>query len=412
MLGREKEVSEVSNNEFEFDFDRLIYPVGQNTFLSEYWQQRPLIISREQTDYYRKLFSMHDFDSVIQFSEPKFPEIQLSNKGKSTPWSYIKDGRSGSHCIIQLYNEYYNGNTIILRGLRDWWKPVSLLCRNLGYFFSHHVHANAYLTPKNSQGFRAHFDTHEVLIVQVEGSKVWRIYDTFQSLPLPLVKQVPERKQKIPQDKLGEPLHEFVLNAGDLLYIPSGYAHEASTSQSSSLHLSVGINTYRWIDLLSTALTEVSAKNVAFRKALPVGFLRRSETIASLKYQFEELLELLSSSASIDDASDRLIQRAIEDVPPLPDGHFTQIDNISGINLDTVVKKRRGIICRIVREEDSVSIQFPGNTITAPKHTELAFYFIADSEEFPVRDIPDCITDEGKLTLVHRLVREGLLTII
>lgn len=349
---------------FFYDFDRLIQPLDSATFFNEYWEQRPLTIARKEPDYYSSLFSMQDVDTVICFNEPKYPAIQLFSNGKSLPWNSANE-RAGMNSIRELYNEYYKGSTIILRGLQHRWKPISDLYRSLESFFNHRVHVNMYLTPKDSQGFSAHFDTHEVFILQIEGSKIWRIYDTFQTLPLPI------SQQPIPQDKLREPLYEILLNAGDLLYIPSGYVHEALTSECSSLHLTVGINVYRWGDLLSTALTSVSERNLSFRKSLPVGFLKCSETIGSLKYQFEELLELFLSSAKVEDAVERLSERVIDEMPPLPDGHFTQIDNVNSIGLDTVVEKRKGMTCRIVREQDSVSIQFPGNRVKGPKHSTL-----------------------------------------
>lgn len=303
---------------------------------------------------------MQDIDAVFSFSKPKYPAIQLWKNGELLP-SNFRTEDAGMNSIREFYEEYYKGSTIILRGLQHCCKPISELYRSLESTFNHRVQVNMYLTPRNSQGFAPHFDAHGVFILQIEGSKLWRIYDTFQFFPLPISNQL------IPKEKLGEPLHEILLNAGDMLYIPSGYVHEALTSESSSLHLTVGINVYRWADLLSTALMSVSEQNVSFRKSLPVGFLNRSDTIGSLKCQFEELLQLLLSSAKVEDAVERLTERVIEEMPPLPDGHFTQIDNVTSIDLDTVVQKRKGAICSIVREQDSVTIQFPGNKVKGPK---------------------------------------------
>jgi hypothetical protein len=67
--------------------------------------------------------------------------------------------------------------------------------------------------------------------------------------------------------------------------------------------------------------------------------------------------------------------------------------------------------CRIIQAEDSVSIQFPGNTVKAPGYTEPALRFIANAKEFSVRAIPDILTEGSKMLLVRRLIREGLLTV-
>ncbi|MDB5308472.1 MAG: Cupin 4 family protein [Gemmataceae bacterium] len=64
------------------------------------------------------------------------------------------------------------------------WHPVALLCRNLEIVFHCPVHANMYLTPEGAQGFDAHFDTHEVLVLQLEGTKTWRVYGSARTAPL------------------------------------------------------------------------------------------------------------------------------------------------------------------------------------------------------------------------------------
>ena len=312
----------------------------------------------------------------------------------------------GIDSIREIYDKYYKGATLILNSLHHYWKPIAALYRSLESIFNHQVQVNMYLTPQNSQGFPPHFDTHEVFILQIEGAKLWRIYNTFQLFPLPI------SEQPIPKEKLGEPLHEVLLNAGDMLYIPSGYVHEALTSECSSLHLTVGINVYRWADLLSSALAAVTERNVSFRKSLPVGFLKRSDTTQPLKYHFEELLQIFLSSAKVEDAVERLSQRVIEEMPPMPDGHFTQIDSVNSIGVDTIVQKRKGALCSIFREQNSVIIQFPGNKVRGPKHIEPALHFIASSEEFPIRSLPDSLSDNSKLVLVRRLVREGLLAVV
>ncbi len=110
-----------------------------------------------------------------------------------------------------------------------------------------------------------------------------------------------------------------------MLYIPRGYVHEALTTDRSSLHLTVGIDTFRWMDLISKALTKIGEQNVSFRKSLPVGFLNDSNIKESLKHQFAQLLEIFSTSPTIDKAIAELSDNFFESMLPLPDGHFLQV---------------------------------------------------------------------------------------
>ncbi len=76
----------------------------------------------------------------------------------------------------------------------------------------------------------------------MEGRKRWRLYDALVEQPRP------DLKFKARAAEVGEPFVDFVLEAGDLLYLPSGLIHEAHTldddqdgAAAPSLHLTLGI---------------------------------------------------------------------------------------------------------------------------------------------------------------------------
>ena len=51
-------------------------------------------------------------------------------------------------------------------------------------FLGHPAQANAYFTPRGSQGLPVHHDTHEVFSLQVAGEKRWLVYEPALELPL------------------------------------------------------------------------------------------------------------------------------------------------------------------------------------------------------------------------------------
>src|SRR5262249_49257983 len=152
--------------------------------------------------------------------------------------------------------------------------------------------------------------------------------------------------------------------AGDLLYIPRGHGHEAFTTNCSSLHITVGLTVFRWADLLSSALACVSRHDVRFRHALPVGWLGSSEEPASLREQFQEMLRLLAESARVEEAVEHFGSQFLAALAPLPDSHFVPPEILERVDLDTVLEKPPGTICRIIQEGDTVSVQFPGNKVS------------------------------------------------
>src|SRR5207248_4395413 len=78
--------------------------------------------------------------------------------------------------VRELHQVYEQGRTIVVMTMQHRWPPAAVLCRCLEAAFHCPVHANMYLTPKGAQGFDAHFDPHEVFVLQLEGRKTWRLY--------------------------------------------------------------------------------------------------------------------------------------------------------------------------------------------------------------------------------------------
>jgi ribosomal protein L16 Arg81 hydroxylase len=389
-----------------FDIETLISPWGVDTFLSEYWEKHPLVVAREKSDYYSNLFLMQDIESIIFSRRNDTSNVGVFNKSKTYSQLPIDIDSSDSYNINRMYNAYFEGNTIRLNNLQFNSKPLSNLCRNLELFFNCSANVNSYLTPKESQGLIPHYDTHDVFILQIDGAKLWRIYNSFMCLPLE------EHRELISTEKIGDPIHEIRLSAGDLLYIPRGYVHEALTSECSSLHLTVSIHPFRLADLVHSAISLASRQHVSFRKSLPIGFLNDPDIEGTLKHQLKELLKFLSDNTNIEETVNHLAKNFFAQMVPFSDGHFGQLNEIDSINLATVVTKRDGMFCHIFREADMIAIQFPGNVVKGPILIESALYFIAKSGEFSVNSIPGSLSDNAKLTLVRRLVREGLLTCI
>ncbi|WP_199332827.1 cupin domain-containing protein [Nostoc sp. FACHB-190] len=382
----------------DFDFERMLHPIDSSTFLTQYWEKRPCLVSRSERDYYSELLSTKDVDSIIQAHGSDLGNTRL-----------VKEGSCFSHNddveLNHFYKAYALGYTVIVGGINERWQPISTLHRNLEVFFNHPTKINLYMSPKNSQGFPPHFDDHDVFILQVEGSKNWRIYDS--PIALPLVSDL--KYQDKFKNQLKSPVAEFCLNAGDLLYIPRGYIHEVFTTESPSLHLTIGIYSFKWFDLINSAVTLLTQKDVRFRESLPVGFLQQGEAKVSLQEQFQELLQTLADKSEAELAIEEIATRFLGKMSPLANEHFYQLQNIENLTLDTIVKKRKGIY-RVIKTISQVGIQFAGNTVMESNRSERAIRFIVDSEEFPIRALPGLI-DNSKLNLVRRLIQEGILTI-
>ncbi|HET6880837.1 MAG TPA: cupin domain-containing protein [Pirellulales bacterium] len=388
----------------------FLAPVSPELFFREKWEKEPLAVHRHSQKY-AGLFSLDDLEAVISFTRPRFTDASVfQSPGPQSP-TYLRGvlaerpaPTAPQPSVAELRQLYDQGKSVVIMAMQRRWPAVAELCRNLEAVFRCPVHANLYLTPAQSQGFAAHFDTHEVFVLQLEGVKRWRLFGPGQELPLaddamPLARRP------------GKPREEVELRAGDLLYIPRGHVHEAATDDAQSLHLTLGVNVYRWADLLHHALNQMARRNVALRSSLPGGAL--PDDTRELKAQFQSLVAQLADSAQDDglfeEALGSLGDQFFGQLEMLPCGQFG--GRSSAIALDTSLVRRIDAICRVLENDEGVAIEFPGNRVAGPPRIGAALRFIAQASSFTARDLPGELSDEARLVLVRRLMREGLLQI-
>ncbi|MCF2970440.1 cupin domain-containing protein [Synechococcus sp. Nb3U1] len=384
--------------------DYLLDPIPLETFLNDHWERRPLWVSGRDPGYFQHLFSVGALEDILRFSRVKPPEIKVVREQQELlPERYLKP--TGEIHLNQIYKVFTEGYTVIINGLQQFNASLALFCCNLQAFLCHRIVANLYFSPQGSKALFPHYDTHDVFVLQVEGSKQWYLYPPPQ--PVPLLNSF---QPVIPSERLGSPLKEVYLQAGDLLYIPRGFVHEAETQTQPSLHLTLGVYPFQWLDLLTSALTALSLQEESLRKALPPGFFRLPPD--QLEEHFRELCQRLALQTDVEAGLSLLMDQFIRQAIVQPDHHFALIPHLDQVQIDTWVAKRVGMPCRILSQGFSVSIQFPGNTIKGQAHLEPAFQYIAAAiSPFQVSDLPESLSDEAKITLVQRLIRGGLLRV-
>lgn len=110
------------------------------------------------------------------------------------------------------------GGSLVVLSLQscDW--SIRSVARNFAAATHCAVHTNAYITPPMSQTLPEHTDPYSVAVVQLAGSKRWRLRETQAAVP------------------------EIVeLEPGDSLYVRKDTWHQAEALGSTSMHLTFAI---------------------------------------------------------------------------------------------------------------------------------------------------------------------------
>jgi ribosomal protein L16 Arg81 hydroxylase len=127
--------------------------------------------------------------------------------------------------------------------------------------------ANVYISWQSHKAFPAHFDTHDVWAVQVEGEKTWNLWEGRADWPIPhpAFRHLGQAHHERAKGKLRE---QVLLRTGDLLYLPRGWYHDALAEAPASVHIAFGLHAPLGIDLVNMLL-ERAIQDAEFRKPLP-----------------------------------------------------------------------------------------------------------------------------------------------
>src|SRR5215468_9449132 len=150
-------------------FARLLAPVTQQEFLSRHWEKSPLIVRREASDYYGDLLTLEDFDRHIAAAPTTLKSAEAKSK-KNTRYT----GNTTS-LMNAIRSDMREGMTLVLDQLHQREPKLGLLVRVLEQEVGHRFQTNCYLTPPRGAGFTPHWDNHDVFVLQVLGSKNWRL---------------------------------------------------------------------------------------------------------------------------------------------------------------------------------------------------------------------------------------------
>jgi hypothetical protein len=377
-----------------------VEPVGSDQFLEDYWERRPLLVPRGEEGRFDDLLSQAEAERLVSSTGLRYPAIRLVKAGeKIAVGGYTEDvpwrptAFTGTADVERVASEFERGATLVLQALHVHHRPLAEFCRVLEAELEHPVQANAYYTPRAAQGLPVHHDTHDVFVLQVAGEKRWLVYDPVLELPLKNQRYTAELGGP------GEAVLDITLRAGDTLYLPRGWLHEALTSDSDALHLTVGVNVYTWLDAVRAALDECAAEEVEYRRS-----------VADDGVPAEELLELLGDRLGREEVARRRRQRFVASRRPIRGDQFDQLRGLGRLDAETPLERSETVVFDFAAGEEYVTLAFEGRRLSFPVHAREEVEAVALAKErFRAADLPGDLDEESRIVLVRRLVREGFL---
>ena len=323
---------------------RAVEPFDVERFLAEYWERQPLVVPRGEEGRFDDLLSTRDVERLITETGIREPAFRLVKAGETvsgytTDLSWRPSPFTGVAEVHRVLEEFERGATIVLQGLHHLWLPLARYCRHLEACFGHPVQANAYYTPAGSQGLPVHHDTHEVISLQVAGSKRWLVYEPVLELPLK------NQRYRSALGEPGEPMLDVTLRAGDTLYLPRGWLHQALTSDDGlaahhGRHQRAGGGSTRRVPSSTSQRASSPSGRRSTRRSRPS--CRRSTPTPSGRGRGS------ASSAA---------------AGPILDGQLSELRALAALTADDELERRDTVIADL----DGTTLAFEGKTLRFPR---------------------------------------------
>ena len=185
--------------------------------------------------------------------------------------------------------------------------------------------------------------------------------------------------------------------------------HDAISTQKPSLHITIGTFGPSWVQLLLEAVAKVGVHHPEMRRTLPMGFAQPGYDRTKAEEIFRGLLEIVAKEADFDAALDHFADDLVSSRHSLLVGQLDQILRLPELSLESEVGARPNLLYHLRRDEERVHVSCYGSSLHMPIHAAEALSYALETERFLVGDLPGDLDDEGKLVLIERLIRDGLV---
>jgi ribosomal protein L16 Arg81 hydroxylase len=257
-----------------FAFEEIMAPLGAERFFADYEGQKPLHLKGEPQKFaevmtWAKLNEL--LGQATIWSQQSLLLVLDNEPVTAGRYCASAAGRDGGQVLRPDPNKVQDflrrGATLVANDIDHLSTGLTAFAETMERTLGGKVQGNLYLSSRRRQGFAAHFDTHDVYAIHVEGTKTWHVYEGRAPDPIahPMFRSYGQEHHEKAKGKL---LMDVRMEPGDLLYLPRGQYHDALADEGGAVHVAFGITYPIGLDVMSFLYERVIAEP-AFRANLP-----------------------------------------------------------------------------------------------------------------------------------------------
>ena len=201
--------------------------VSLDTFLSEYWQKKPLLVRNALPDIKLPIVA----DELAGLSCEEFVESRLVIQDETSDRWELTHGPFTEETFQSLPNKHW---TLLVQAVDHWVPAAAEFLARFHFIPSWRIDDLMISYSADGGGVGPHYDNYDVFLVQTSGRRQWEVGGHFDtSSP-----RRPDTPVMILSD--WKPEQQWILEPGDLLYIPPRVGHSGIAVGDDCMTCSVG----------------------------------------------------------------------------------------------------------------------------------------------------------------------------
>jgi hypothetical protein len=271
------------------DIASLLSPADEQSFIKHFLSKCRMHVQSVDNCRAESLLSWDTINRLLESDRLPPSRVKLVRANMVIPPMIYRGGDEASQINPRALNSLLpQGVSIVIDSVEEYIPHLGRLSDSIERRLAHRVWINSYISFGRGKAFKPHWDNHDVIIVQLHGTKRWRSF----GVPNP----PPTRKHRDGDPVPKEVEWEGMMRAGDVLYLPRGEVHEAELETADAVHLTIGIKQQRGADFMAWLAEQPDSENLTRHQ----GDTAIHQHEARLKAHLKRLIDSANTGALLD----------------------------------------------------------------------------------------------------------------
>jgi ribosomal protein L16 Arg81 hydroxylase len=374
------------------DLASLLAPISEQSFIEHFLEKKRLHVRSADPERAASIFPWATINQLIASDVLPAERVRVLRANVDLlPAMYRDTDGTQRLSARRLQALLRQGVSLIINDLGDLVPQLGRLSDAIERRLGQRVWVNAYLSFGRGNALKAHWDGHDVLVLQVHGKKRWRSYGT--PIPFPVVHHNPGSNFGTTVAWEGE------LGPGDLLYLPRGEVHDATVDAGNSVHLTIGIESLTGVDFFGRLAGRIASEEIARRDLTR---LAGNAALREHEARLRERLHALVANANFDDYLDAE-DRGRKPRPLLSLGFADRLEAST-----LVIPTLRRNLSIPTEGESELSVSIGGETYRLSLPARRVLALLLASNGLALRELCDALES----TMGQELLRDSVLELV